>query len=593
MKTLYNIYSLIERLENRDGFLLNEITIKDKWQKESNKWSGKLDAETFEYLCSLDPTTNPNKVGRYANWILAKYNPNADFDTLKVCLEWYADGIKRGIINRLGISNDINAYKSYDEFISAMNGIMHSGDSSMSNSEYNNRQKLEGQFEILGSNSMFDIVACKTFEAERYFGSGTGWCTVANEKYFEHYMKDGQLYIIYPKNGNEELKMQFHFESKSFADKDDNVYKEPFECIKRTIQDENIQNELFELCQGIFPQYKTKFMSFKEAVNFVKQQLANGEDPQKLFNRIRVSKSGFTQVELNNQWNLINQEGQLISEYWYDAISDVFNGFAVVSLYFKYNFINTEGQILCDQWFDDADSFYDGFARVRKESKYNIINTEGQILCDQWFDYVGYFKGSFAWVQLKGQYNIINQEGQILCDQWFDNFDYFDNGLLKIELNRKYNVMDTDGHILCDQWFTMVYEFVDGYAIVRDGVEWNFINKEGRLLSDRWFDYVEAFNEGFAVVKLQGKENYINTEGELLCDQWFDYATKFENGLATVILHDVFYKINTNGQVQNMSENKQYSNNFTNMGRRIKLNEKYLRRMIKESLNEYFSSNDL
>ena len=404
MKTLKNIYSLIERLEKKDGFLLNEITIKDKWQKESNKWQGKLDAETFEYLCSLDPTTNPNKVGRYANWILAKYNPNADFDTLKVCLEWYADGIKRGIINRLGISNDINAYKSYDEFISAMNGIMHSGDSGMSNSEYNNRQKLEGQFDILGSNSMFDIIACKTFAAERYFGSGTGWCTVANENYFNSYMKHGQLYIIYPKNGNEELKMQFHFESNSFADKDDNVYKEPFGCIKRTIQDENIQNELFELCQGIFPQHKGKFMSFEEAVNFVKQQLANGENPKNVFDNVGYFSEGFTIVDLKDKCNFINTESELLSDQWFDSVDNFREGFAKVKLNGKRNYINTEGNIISDQWFDDVSDFENGLGEVKLNDKYNLINKDGKLISNQWFDSVMYIEHKYWCVRIGNKY---------------------------------------------------------------------------------------------------------------------------------------------------------------------------------------------
>ena len=100
--------------ESIKKILLNEISIKDKYQKEQSKLN--MSFGTFEQLCNLDPTTKPNKVGKYVNWIIAKYNPNADLRKLHRCLEWYSDGAKRGILTRYNIPLDINQYKSYTDF---------------------------------------------------------------------------------------------------------------------------------------------------------------------------------------------------------------------------------------------------------------------------------------------------------------------------------------------------------------------------------------------------------------------------------------------------------------------------------------------
>ena len=161
--------------------ILNEISIKDKYEKETQTGKNRHPYDLFTKLCSLDPTTTENKVGKYSNWILQKYNPDTNLNVLRRCMEWYADGIKRNILQRYGVSIDINSFKSYDELISTMEGVMKSDDSDMSASEHNNRQKLEGQFKVLGSTSTYSVVQPLTFEAERYFGSGTEWCTVANE----------------------------------------------------------------------------------------------------------------------------------------------------------------------------------------------------------------------------------------------------------------------------------------------------------------------------------------------------------------------------------------------------------------------------
>jgi hypothetical protein len=221
------------------------------------------------------------------NWIIAKYNPNADLRKLQRCLEWYSDGVKRGILTRYNIPLDINKYKSYDEFISTMDSLSDNNDTSMSQSEYNNRQKLEGQFKVLGSTSFYDIIAPKTYAAERYFGSNTEWCTVANERYFDNYSSRDQLYIIYPKNGDSEYKMQFHFEDKQFADKYDNVYENPMQCIEEVVNNEGVKQDLVILCRKVFREYKGLFVSFNERLKDAKQRLLNGESPEDVFDYIQ------------------------------------------------------------------------------------------------------------------------------------------------------------------------------------------------------------------------------------------------------------------------------------------------------------------
>ena len=632
MKTLKNIYSLIERLENRDGFLLNEISIKDKWQKESNKWQGNFDVETFEYLCSLDPTTNPNKVGRYANWILAKYNPNADFNKLKICLEWYADGIKRGIINRLGISNDINAYKSYDEFIAAMNGVMHSDDSTMSNSEYNNRQKLEGQFEILGSNSMFDIIACKTFAAERYFGSGTEWCTVANESYFNSYMKKGPLYIIYPKNGDEELKMQFHFESDSYADKCDNVYDDPIDCIWETLSmsgEQVYEYELIDLCKVTFSKYKTLFMGFDESVDCALYQLENGDELENIFDVVEKFHDGLARVGLKDKFNFVNERNELISQEWFDYADDFEDGTAIVEmseseygvnvintngqmLYnedqylkgiyrhrksgvfiienskYKWNFLNKNGQILSDVWFDEICTEYLGLPIVKINNKFNFINENFQILSKQWFDKVQVFHNGFGCVKINEKgWNFINENGDFLTNQWFDDVRPFNDGLGRVGIIGKgCNFINEQGQIVLKNWYEYLDNFKEGFAKIKLNGKWNFINSEEQILCDQWFDDAWYFREGLAKVVSNSKENYINTEGELLSDQWFDYVFNFHNGFAKCEINNKVYKLDINGNLYDEEGNKINNKGLNESINKniIHLTSSDLKRIIKESV---------
>jgi hypothetical protein len=431
--------------------ILNEISIKDKYQMETQTGKNRHPYDLFTKLCQIDPTTKENKVGKYSNWLLQKYNPDTNLNVLRRCMEWYADGIKRNILQRYGVSTDINSFRTYDELISTMEGIMKSDDSDMSASEHNNRQKLEGQFKVLGSTSTYSVIQPLTFEAERYFGSGTEWCTVANKAYFDRYTNNGSLFILYPKDGNKEKKMQFHFESNSFADYEDDVYEQPLKCMENVIHNDEEMSELTELCKNIWKDKARLFMTFEECLPIAIQRLSDGESPKDVFDWIDDFSEGYARVELNEKWNFINQNGDLLSpNLWFDNTGSFREGFARVNLNGKWNFINRKGEIAFPkQWSDWTDDFNGGFARVKLNEKWNYINQNGEILTpNQWFDYAYDFNGGFAQVELNGKWNYINQNGEILTpNQWFDYVGPFREGFASVKLNGKYYYINGEGEL--------------------------------------------------------------------------------------------------------------------------------------------------
>ena len=64
----------------------------------------------------------------------------------------------------------------------------------------------------------------------------------------------------------------------------------------------------------------------------------------------------------------------------FDRIGNFENGVAGIILNNKYNFINTNGQLISDTWFDDCGVFDDGVARVKLNGQEHYINTNGQIV---------------------------------------------------------------------------------------------------------------------------------------------------------------------------------------------------------------------
>ena len=218
-------------------------------------------------------------------------------------------------------------------------------------------------------------------------------------------------------------------------------------------------------------------VSFDEA----KERLESGEDPFNIFQNVYKINDGLYKVTLNGKNNLIDKNGKLISDKWFDYVSDFNEGFFRVTLNGKNNLIDKNGKLLSDKWFDWISDFKDGFFRVTLNDKYNLIYKNGKLLSDKWVDYVIDFKDGFALVELNGKYNYIDEHGKLLSDKWFDYVSDFNDGFAIVKLNGKYNYIDENGKLLSDKWFDEAFTFNDNFTMVKLNGKWNKIDKHGVL----------------------------------------------------------------------------------------------------------------
>ena len=96
------------------------------------------------------------------------------------------------------------------------------------------------------------------------------------------------------------------------------------------------------------------------------------------------------------------------------------HGFAVIKREDeKYNLIDAQGKLLSEQWFEWVCNFYDEFARVQRSTDdlWNFINKQGKILSDEWFIDAYYLDDGFAKVKrTNGEWAKIDKTGKIIKD---------------------------------------------------------------------------------------------------------------------------------------------------------------------------------
>lgn len=164
-------------------------------------------------------------------------------------------------------------------------------------------------------------------------------------------------------------------------------------------------------------------------------------------------------IETTEWWK---NENVLDLLYWSD-------GLARVGLKDKYNLIDKQGKIFSDKWFEWLGIFHEGFARVqRTNGEYNFIDKKGKIIFYEWFKYVFDFNDGFAVVQRKdGLMNYIDKNGKYLSYEWFNGAYSFHDGFAKVKRGDVYNFINKQGKILYDEWFNYVDNFRDGFARVQ------------------------------------------------------------------------------------------------------------------------------
>lgn len=246
---------------------------------------------------------------------------------------------------------------------------------------------------VFDTPSDYDIVRIDSFEQAEKYGQYVSWCVTHDENMFNTYTSEGinQFYFCL-KNGFENVVAQpsegcpldkYGLSMIAVSVNENGMLNT---CTCRWNHDNGGDDSIMnakEVSQVIGMNFFEVFKpsnKWKELLANVMQRLANGEEPETVFDYVGDFYNGFAWVELKFKYNFINQKGRLLSDQWFDYVENFKNnGFAIVELNDKLNFINQEGKILSNQWFDDVYEFGGDFASIVLNGYKGKIDTNGNI----------------------------------------------------------------------------------------------------------------------------------------------------------------------------------------------------------------------
>lgn len=208
------------------------------------------------------------------------------------------------------------------------------------------------------------------------------------------------------------------------------------------------------------------------------------------------------------EWRVINLEGNTVIGSQYEYIGQFREGLAPVRLEGKAGYINSQGALVIPLKYYTTAEFYEGLGRVRLLTN-NVDDDMRQ--------------------------GFVNKRGELVIPMNYYTFANFSEGLVAVhpfETPEKAGYLDKVGKPAIPFVYEKTFDFSEGLAAVVAKGKIGFINKKGKMVIPAIYDYnpendaliefYARFRNGLAGVRLEGKAGYINRKGKTIIALKYD-----------------------------------------------------------------------
>lgn len=527
-----------------------------------------IDRRVFNAAVNSDPTAKGGGIGKYTKWILnlarhGNWKPGDAVET-KDCLTQFAR------IGRQLPEKDIQKYSSVAQLyqaLSTLNGTK-------------TRSEVKREADKVYEDQDWMVIKPNTQEASMKYGANTRWCTAADRNnQFNYYNEKGPLYIIISKKYPAK-KWQFHVETDSFMDVEDNRI-ESVSMLSRYGDTDGLFNFITTIDEDLnfFPVRKRQ-----RALAIIE----NGGSLKEAFDNVEQESEGFVVVGLSGMYNYYDVKNRkLLSETWFYEANDFRGGFGRVQYNrfddgYSYSdgdyYEHSEGSLKRDQnsYYGDEDDLAYDFINANGYLGLYLDDENGYLAEAEDFDMEleGYAKVTLDYESNYGTMNFLSKSGELLLPKMFDKVECYGNAIAargsktfqtdETPTNENgvcYWLFNIKGELISPKGYDYIQpirrnNFFQGYVIVGNNVSpygggdirnsdkkgnYNIMNPEGKMILPVWVDKIdERSDDGWVSIWSNGRSNFVDNKGQLMVgswgntNEWFDGTSNFKNGYAAV-----------------------------------------------------------
>ena len=299
----------------------------------------------------------------------------------------------------------------------------------------------------------------------------------------------------------------------------------------------------------------------------------------------RMSYIPYIPMELNNKWGFFNIEGEAVTQFKYEELSQVDDSAFVAKYNGLYGVSDYEGNELIPFKYEEV--VYKPFkdcqiSFVKQNNLYGIVNSKNKLVTDCEFSFYSYPQNGYVRLRKEDsdsykttKYGLVDPETgkEIIPFGKYSNVGEYSEGLIMVEKNNKCAYVDINQKIVIPFQYCDGGDFSEGLVLVHKVVgtdytimgtvpleKGGYIDKKGNVVIPFKFSLILApsssgFKEGLAV-EGYGNHNifatkfgYINKRGKFVVPPIYDEAEPFEKGFGKVRLNDKIGYVNKNGEL--------------------------------------------
>lgn len=259
-------------------------------------------------------------------------------------------------------------------------------------------------------------------------------------------------------------------------------------------------------------------------------------------------------ININNNWGLMNQDGEIVVYPRFEWTDYSFEGFARYVRDGKTGFLRGDPanddnprEFFIIASYDYADRFNEGCAVVMNKGKWGMIDKSRKQLLPMQFSGVLRMQDGFAAVKKDGKCGFVNRAGKIKIPLQYKRVRSFHDGYAAVQFfNGTWGYINKTGKTVWQDKSGKVKElgdFHEGFARVQgeagDQLRWGFIDKRFKFSVDPVYEDARDFHYGMAAVKIKGKWGFITKADRWAIKPQFDEVDDFDDAVHSSDFDDV------------------------------------------------------
>lgn len=250
---------------------------------------------------------------------------------------------------------------------------------------------------------------------------------------------------------------------------------------------------------------------------------------------IGIAAQQYFPVKVNNQWGLMDSNGDLFIEPIYNAIGEFKQfGYAVMQRNGGVGLLNKQGNEIIQPQYDDLKVLDSTLVAVMDNREWMVINLQGTVVLNKGYQRVHVWNSQFLAFIKDNKWGLVDVEsGKIIADPTYDQIDLLKDAYFQTQKEDQIGLLASNGKTILEPLYEQVFIYNESLFFYKKNGKWGAVDAQGQSLIEPLFPSYQRISDQF--IKLQQSKRcflYSIPVQKIITGDEFQNFYNFGNGIA-------------------------------------------------------------